>query len=96
MLDRETNELFTRAWKSIREAYQALEALRPAGGFSYQTPPQPVTPPVPVWCEHLVWKVDHWKFKAWPDQWLIISDEWDRCPMKDCGKPRPGDGGNCI
>ena len=53
-------------------------------------PPKPVT-----WCEHISLNKmcppvkDCWVFKEFHDSTPVDADDWNICPMKNCGAKRP-------
>lgn len=46
------------------------------------------------WCSHMVYQhdADHlrgWYYRQFSEQ--MLEQEWDRCPVRGCGQPRPAD-----
>ena len=60
--------------------------------YSWATTPPPV---VQTWCSHMVYHFGDqlhlrgWYYKQFQD-WML-EQEWDRCPVKGCGQPRPAE-----
>jgi hypothetical protein len=47
-----------------------------------------------IWCDHIVWSVPapgnpaRWIYPS--IVWAVSAEGWETCPVKGCGKQRPG------
>ena len=41
------------------------------------------------WCQHIGRWDGRWQLPREDGSFILIQDDWDRCPVKGCGHPRP-------
>ena len=93
----QTAQKLAAAWLVAKTAYDALEDIRPAGGFGNMAWATGEAGR-PTWCEHIKWDEER---KMWfhptpafgANAMVPTAESWDICPVTGCHAPRPGAGG---